>query len=87
MPEKFEPRVISGHPHIVVEPSEQAPVPHWRPWGVKWKHPKTQPIIIHVCANCERMRTVLFLSEDRWLCTACRNEGTVAPTLVPIGRP
>lgn len=52
-------------------------------------HPQTvnsAGSLIYLCANCERMRTVLFLSKDRWLCTACRNEGTAQPTYVPIGR-
>lgn len=44
-------------------------------------------IMITVCAECEKMRTVLFLHEDRWFCTNCRNEGVVAPTMVPLTRP
>lgn len=84
----WEPRVIGGHPALVLEPDDSltTPEPHWRPWGIRWKYPKSEPTVIHLCANCERMRTVLFLSHDRWLCTACRNEGTARPTVVPIGR-
>lgn len=80
-----EPRVIGGHPALLLDPEPGAPEPHWRPWGIKWKHPKSEPVVIYLCANCERMRTVLFLSKDRWLCTACRNEGVERPQLVPIG--
>lgn len=44
-------------------------------------------VMITVCAECEQMRTVLFLHEDRWFCTNCRNEGAAAPTMVPLTRP
>lgn len=44
------------------------------------------PIVIYVCANCERARRVLFLSKDRWLCTHCRNEGSERPSFVPLTR-
>lgn len=37
-----------------------------------------------VCAECGRMRTVLFLSRDRWYCTACRNSGDARPTTIPM---
>ena len=79
-------REIKGHPTIELEPSFPAVEPHWRPWGISWKQPEPQPVVIYVCANCERMRTVLFLSEDRWLCTACRNEGSERPTFIPVTR-
>lgn len=42
---------------------------------------------ITVCAGCERMRTILFLSGDRWFCTACREEGDARPTQIPITNP
>jgi hypothetical protein len=41
-------------------------------------------ILITVCANCGEMRTILFLSKDRWFCTKCRVEGATAPNLYPI---
>ena len=82
----WEPKVIRGHPALILDPEEQAPAPHWRPWGIKWKAEKAEPVVIHVCAECGRLRTILFLSEDRWLCTACRNEGQARPTVIPIGR-
>ena len=40
--------------------------------------------LITVCANCGEMRTILFLTKDRWFCTKCRVEGAVAPNLYPI---
>lgn len=49
-------------------------------------HEQGPPTTITVCANCERMRTVLFLSRDRWFCTACRAEGDARPTMIPLKR-
>jgi hypothetical protein len=42
---------------------------------------------ITVCAECERLSTILFLSGDRWYCTHCRNTGDVRPTQIPLSRP
>lgn len=42
---------------------------------------------ITVCAECEALRTVLFLSKDRWYCTRCRAEGDARPTVIPLHRP
>jgi len=42
------------------------------------------PIVITVCAECGRMRSVLFLDRDRWFCTGCRAEGAAAPNLYPV---
>jgi hypothetical protein len=42
------------------------------------------PIVITVCAECGRMRSVLFLDRDRWFCTSCRAEGAAAPNLYPV---
>lgn len=36
------------------------------------------------CAECGQLRTILFLSRDRWFCTRCRAEGASAPNLYPI---
>lgn len=44
------------------------------------------PLLLTVCANCERVRTILFLSGDRWFCTSCRNEGDARPTQIPVRR-
>lgn len=40
-----------------------------------------------VCAGCGSLRSVLFLSRDRWYCTACRNEGDARPTVVALSHP
>jgi hypothetical protein len=45
------------------------------------------PLKITVCATCERVRSVLFLSRDRWFCTACRAEGDARPTQIPVSNP
>lgn len=40
-----------------------------------------------VCANCESLRSVLFLAGDRWYCVKCRNEGNAKPTQVFVSKP
>lgn len=42
------------------------------------------PVTITVCAGCGEMRTVLWLSQDRWFCTKCRAEGDARPKMIPI---
>lgn len=46
-----------------------------------------QPQRISVCAECEQVRTILFLSRDRWYCTSCRSHGDARPTQIPLRRP
>lgn len=46
--------------------------------------PEQEPTLITVCANCGHMRTILFLSKDRWFCFTCKTEGASAPNLFPI---
>lgn len=43
-----------------------------------------EPELITVCANCGHMRTILFLSKDRWFCFRCKTEGASSPNLYPI---
>ena len=40
--------------------------------------------VLTVCASCGKLRTILFLDRDRWLCTACRAEGATRPNLYPV---
>jgi len=40
--------------------------------------------VITLCASCGQMRSILFLSRDRWLCTKCRAEGAAPPNLYPV---
>ena len=42
------------------------------------------PVLITVCAECGQLRTILFLSKDRWFCFKCKTEGAFAPNLHPI---
>jgi ribosomal protein S27AE len=42
------------------------------------------PTLLTVCAECGRLRTILFLDRDRWFCTRCRSEGKTAPRLYPV---
>jgi hypothetical protein len=44
----------------------------------------SDPVVVTVCADCGRMRSVLFLDRDRWFCTGCRAEGVTTPNLYPI---
>lgn len=48
------------------------------------EHASGPPTLITVCANCGKMRTILFLDKDRWICIACRIEGATAPNLYPV---
>jgi ribosomal protein S27AE len=40
--------------------------------------------MITVCAACGEMRSILFLTRDRWHCTKCRTEGVAPPNLYPV---
>ena len=40
--------------------------------------------LITACAECGRLRTILFLTKDRWFCTTCRTQGVTAPNLYPV---
>jgi len=42
---------------------------------------------ITVCAECESMRSILWLANDRWYCRVCRNSGVARPTTIPLSRP
>ena len=46
---------------------------------------RTMKIII--CAECNAVRSVLYLSKDRWYCTSCRNSGDARPTMIPLSNP
>lgn len=43
------------------------------------------PTLITVCAECQSVRSILFLDKDRWFCTTCKTEGASAPNMFPIG--
>lgn len=70
---------------MAAEPAYQ---PH--PWEIPG-HPKLElvrsekpPIVVSVCAACGHMRTVLFLTKDRWMCFRCKTEGNAPPNLYPV---
>lgn len=44
----------------------------------------SEPVVITVCAECGEMRTVLWLTEDRWYCRSCRAAGVRPPHMYPI---
>lgn len=39
--------------------------------------------VIYLCAGCGRLRPVIFLTGDRFLCTPCKTTGNERPTFVP----
>jgi len=47
--------------------------------------PTGDPVVITVCSECERMRSILWLTKDRWMCKDCRAEGAAPPNYFPIG--
>lgn len=47
----------------------------------------TQKIRITVCSECGTMRSVLWLSTDRWYCRSCKAEGAGKTTLIPLSNP
>lgn len=47
----------------------------------------TQTLRITVCAECGSLRSVLWLSSDRWYCRSCRAEGAGKSKLIPISNP
>ena len=36
----------------------------------------SDPVVITVCAECGEMRSVLWLTEDRWYCRNCKRVKT-----------
>lgn len=63
-----EPPVIGGHPTVEAE-RDALGLP---------------PLELQVCADCgEFLGRVLWLAEDRWICTNCR--GTKKPRRVVLG--
>jgi ribosomal protein S27AE len=40
--------------------------------------------MITACAHCGELRTILFLTKDRWYCSKCRAEGATPPNLYPV---
>ena len=43
-----------------------------------------EPVVITVCAECGEMRSVLWLTGDRWYCRNCKHIGENRPTMYPI---
>ncbi len=40
--------------------------------------------MLTVCAHCGKVRTILFLTGDRWYCSGCRMTGIAPPQLYPV---
>ena len=43
-----------------------------------------EPVLLTCCAECGQLKTILFLSRDRWFCFKCKTEGATPPNLYPI---
>lgn len=46
--------------------------------------PEQEPTLLTCCAHCGNLRTILFLSKDRWFCFTCKTEGATPPNLYPL---
>ena len=44
----------------------------------------SNPVVITLCAFCGEMRSVLWLTKDRWICRSCKAEGLQPPNMYPI---
>jgi hypothetical protein len=42
---------------------------------------------ITLCSECGELRTILWLTGDRWYCHTCRNSGVANSKVVPIHNP
>jgi hypothetical protein len=62
------PDEIEGHPHLSLHINGN----------------EQPPTLLTVCAECGNLRTILFLSKDRWFCFTCKTEGASVPNLYPI---
>jgi hypothetical protein len=45
---------------------------------------ETEPTLITVCAQCGHMKSIIFLSKDRWFCFQCKTQGETKPDLYPV---
>jgi ribosomal protein L37AE/L43A len=46
-----------------------------------------QKVTITLCSECGELRTILWLTNDRWYCRHCRAEGAGQATMIPISNP
>ena len=44
----------------------------------------SEPVVITVCCICGEMRSVLWLTEDRWYCRSCKHVGDNRPHMFPL---
>lgn len=55
--------------------------------GMDYQSADGRELRIQLCAECGAMRSVLWLTGDRWYCRACRAEGVQKPTVIPVSNP
>lgn len=55
--------------------------------GVEYQSSDGRTLRITVCAECGELRSLLWLTGDRWYCRHCRAEGVGRGAQVPISNP
>ena len=55
--------------------------------GIEYQSVDGRQLTVTVCAECGKLRTLLWLTGDRWHCSACRAEGVGRGKLVPVSKP
>lgn len=55
--------------------------------GIEYQSADGRELRISVCSECGELKTILWLSGDRWYCRSCRAEGVEAPTVIPVTNP
>ena len=55
--------------------------------GIDYESTDGRTLTITVCAECGALRTLLWLTGDRWYCRECRAEGVGKGMLVPVSNP
>ena len=46
-----------------------------------------QELRITLCSECGELRSILWLTGDRWYCRSCRSEGAGNSKVIPINNP
>ena len=59
---------------------------HGHPEGLA-VNPTGQENRITLCSECGALRTILWLTGDRWYCRSCRAEGAGGSKVIPISNP
>ena len=55
--------------------------------GVQYESADGRQLTVTVCAECGELRSLLWLTGDRWYCRSCRAEGVGRGKLIPVTNP